>query len=103
MKAVKNSVIFDSSTYFQLKEEWDEYGEFVYMGMTYKKGHNDFSARKILNRLFEPMKIQPIELSPAVISLRPFVMPVKGFGMDEVLTLIQKTVNAEVLRLKTES
>lgn len=82
------------STYFELKEAWDDWGYFEYAGLTYKKGVNDNSANKLLQTLFAPMKIKAIEISPEVNQLRPFILPTKGFSMDEVMTLIQRTFNS---------
>lgn len=48
----------------------------------------------------EYKKIKPVEISPEVMQLRPFILPVKGFGMDEVLSLIQKVVDSKSAKPK---
>jgi hypothetical protein len=40
-------------------------------------------------------KIEPIEIMPELMVLKPFIVPAKGFSYAEVLSMIQKLINSK--------
>jgi len=43
--------------------------------------------------LFQYNKVKSIPIDPELMAIKPFIVPVKGFSYDEVLSMIQSVIN----------